>query len=340
MSHAESVIPAYQPQAVQLSANHLFDTVLPVLPAAMDRGSADRVRPGMVEELLDSEHTLAVVLAGRQALVQGNRLLLPVATKLVADLRDGGSAPEQIIYLGAALEGSDLAAGTEVVLIVLPVPVEPGTAGIPSNAEWTGFRDIASVLNRTDTALFVEASAIANWHAGHTHCPRCGFPTTVEAGGWVRRCPQDGSEHYPRTDPAIIVTVVGPDGRLLLGGGGPVDAKNYSTLAGFVEPGESLEQAVVREIHEEVGVRVTGCQYLGSQSWPFPASLMLGFTAITTDTEAKPDGVEVTRARWFSREELQKAVLAGEITVSSRLSIARSLIEHWYGGRIMDRTDT
>ncbi|HAG57973.1 MAG TPA: NAD(+) diphosphatase [Arthrobacter bacterium] len=340
MSHAESVIPAYQPQAVQLSANHLFDTVLPVLPAAVDRGSADRVRPGMVEELLDSEHTLAVVLAGRQALVQGNRLLLPVATKLVADLRDGGSAPEQIIYLGAALEGSDLAAGTEVVLIVLPVPVEPGTAGIPSNAEWTGFRDIASVLNRTDTALFVESSAIANWHAGHTHCPRCGFPTTVEAGGWVRRCPQDGSEHYPRTDPAIIVTVVGPDGRLLLGGGGPVDAKNYSTLAGFVEPGESLEQAVVREIHEEVGVRVTGCQYLGSQSWPFPASLMLGFTAITTDTEAKPDGVEVTRARWFSREELQKAVLAGEITVSSRLSIARSLIEHWYGGRIMDRTDT
>ena len=340
MSHAESVIPAYQPQAVQLSANHLFDTVLPVLPAAMDRGSADRVRPGMVEELLDSEHTLAVVLAGRQALVQGNRLLLPVATKLVADLRDGGSAPEQIIYLGAALEGSDLAAGTEVVLIVLPVPVEPGTAGIPSNAEWTGFRDIASVLNRTDTALFVEATAIANWHAGHTHCPRCGFPTTVEAGGWVRRCPQDGSEHYPRTDPAIIVTVVGPDGRLLLGGGGPVDAKNYSTLAGFVEPGESLEQAVVREIHEEVGVRVTGCQYLGSQSWPFPASLMLGFTAITADTEAKPDGVEVTRARWFSREELQKAVLAGEITVSSRLSIARSLIEHWYGGRIMDRTDT
>jgi NAD+ diphosphatase len=340
MSHAESVIPAYQPQAVQLPANHLFDTVLPVLPAAVDRGSADRVRPGMVAELLDSEHTLAVVLAGRQALVQGNRLLLPSATKLLADLQDVGSAPEHIIYLGAALEGADLAAGTNVVLVVLTVPVEPGTAGIPSDAEWTGFRDVAAVLNRTDTALFVEASAIANWHAGHTHCPRCGIATNVEGGGWVRRCPPDGSEHYPRTDPAIIVTVVGPDGRLLLGGGGPVDAKNYSTLAGFVEPGESLEQAVIREIHEEVGVRVTGCQYLGSQSWPFPASLMLGFTAITADTEAKPDGVEVTRARWFSREELQDAVLAGEITISSRLSIARSLIEHWYGGRIMDRADT
>jgi NAD+ diphosphatase len=115
-----------------------------------------------------------------------------------------------------------------------------------------------------------------------------------------------------------------------------VEAKNYSTLAGFVEPGESLEQAVVREIGEEVGVRVTACQYLGSQSWPFPASLMLGFTATTDDAVARPDGVEVTRARWFSRDELQEAVLSGEITISTRLSIARSLIEHWYGGVIED----
>ncbi|MET4143220.1 NAD(+) diphosphatase [Arthrobacter sp. UYCo732] len=340
MSHAESATPAYQAQAVHLPANHLFDTVLPVRPAAVDRGSADRVRPGMVAELLAGGDTLAVVLAGRQALVQGNRLLLAAASQLLAGLRDLSAAPEQVIYLGAALAGSDLPAGTEIVLIVLGEAVAPGAAGIPSDAEWAGFRDIASVLNVTDTALFVEASAVANWHASHTHCPRCGVPTVVEAGGWVRRCPQDNSEHYPRTDPAIIVTVVGPDGRLLLGGGGPVDAKNYSTLAGFVEPGESLEQAVIREIHEEVGVRITRCQYLGSQSWPFPASLMLGFSAITEDSVATPDGVEVTRARWFSREELQDAVLAGEITISGRLSIARSLIEHWYGGRIMDRTDT
>ncbi|HSN36098.1 MAG TPA: NAD(+) diphosphatase, partial [Arthrobacter sp.] len=173
-----------------------------------------------------------------------------------------------------------------------------------------------------------------------SHCPRCGSVTVPEAGGWVRRCPSDGSEHYPRTDPAIIVTVVGPDDRLLLGGGGPLDAWNYSTLAGFVEPGESLEQAVVREIGEEVGVRVTACQYLGSQSWPFPASLMLGFTATTPDTVATPDGVEVTRARWFSRSELQEAVLSGEVVISSRLSIARALIEHWYGGRIHDRADS
>ena len=339
MSHAESATPAYPAQAVQLPANLLFDTVLPVRPALVDRGSAERVRPGMLDGLLEREDTLAVVLSGRQAVVQGNTLWLSSAPRLLAALRGLDSAPDLVIYLGAALAGSDLPAGTEVVLFVLPELLDPGSAGIPSEASWAGFRDVASVLAPMDTALFVEASAIANWHAGHTHCPRCGVPNTVEAGGWVRRCPQDGSEHYPRTDPAIIVTVVGPDGRLLLGGGGPVDAKNYSTLAGFVEPGESLEQAVVREIYEEVGVRVTGCQYLGSQSWPFPASLMLGFTAVTADSEARPDGVEVTRARWFSREELQESVLAGEITISSRLSIARSLIEHWYGGRIIDRAD-
>jgi NAD+ diphosphatase len=337
MSHAESVTPVHQGAPALLPANHLRDTLLPVRPALVDRGSAVRARPGMVDELLAAPGTLAVVLSGRQGLVQDGNLFMAGAKGLLDGLSAVSATPGLMIYLGAALPGSDLPAGTELLLFVLPEPVEPGTAGIPDDATWAGFRDVAAGLTETGTALFVEASAIANWHAGHTHCPRCGTPTLVEAGGWMRRCPADSSEHYPRTDPAIIVTVVGPDGRLLLGGGGPVDAKNFSTLAGFVEPGESLEQAVVREVFEEVGVRVTACQYLGSQSWPFPASLMLGFTAVTEDAEATPDGVEVTRARWFSREELQDAVLTGEITISSRLSIARALIEHWFGGRIEDR---
>ncbi len=337
MSHAESVTPVHQGAPALLPANHLRDTLLPVRPALVDRGSAVRARPGMVDELLAAPYSLAVVLSGRQGLVQGGNLFTAGAKGLLDGLTAVSATPELVIYLGAALPGSDLPAGTELLLFVLPEPLKPGTAGIPGDAAWAGFRDVAAGLTETGAALFVEASAIANWHAGHTHCPRCGAPTVVEAGGWMRRCPADSSEHYPRTDPAIIVTVVGPDGRLLLGGGGPVDSKNFSTLAGFVEPGESLEQAVVREVLEEVGVRVTACQYLGSQSWPFPASLMLGFTAVTEDAEATPDGVEVTRARWFSREELQEAVLRGDITISSRLSIARALIEHWYGGRIEDR---
>jgi len=336
MSHTESVLPVHQAVPAPLPANHLVDTLLPVRPALVDRGSAARIRPGMIDDLLAGTDAVAAVLSGRQGLVRGSNLVLVNARELLDRLQEAGSAPELVVYLGSALPAADIPAGTELLLFVLPAPPEPGTAGIPADASWAGFREVAGGLTATSTALFVEASAIANWHSAHTHCPRCGTPTDVEAGGWVRRCPADNSEHYPRTDPAIIVTVVGPDGRLLLGGGGPVDARNYSTLAGFVEPGESLEEAVVREIHEEVGVRVTGCQYLGSQSWPFPASLMLGFTAVTEDAQATPDGVEVTRARWFSREELQEAVLSGEITISSRLSIARSLIEHWYGGRIQD----
>ncbi|WP_258802705.1 NAD(+) diphosphatase [Pseudarthrobacter sp. NS4] len=337
MSHAESATTVHQGAPALLPANHLRDSLLPVPPALVERGSVARTRPGMVDELLAETDTLAIVLSGRQGLVNGGGLFIAGARALLQGLSAAAVTPDLVIYLGSALPGADLPAGTELLLFVLPEAVEPGTAGIPAEADWAGFRDVAAGLDATATALFVEASAIVNWHAGHTHCPRCGTPTTVEAGGWVRRCPADSSEHYPRTDPAIIVTVVGPDGRLLLGGGGPADAKNYSTLAGFVEPGESLEQAVVREVLEEVGVRVSACQYLGSQSWPFPASLMLGFTAVTEDAEATPDGVEITRARWFSREELQDAVLSGDITISSRLSIARALIEHWFGGRIEDR---
>jgi NAD+ diphosphatase len=329
------------------SANQLTDNVLPVRPALIDRGSAARTKPGMLADLVRSGGARAMLLSGRQALINADALVLLDAAELAAHLQDTAYAPEQLVYLGSALPGGDLEAGTELVLFLLPQQFEVQAeefeahiAGIPAGAQWAGFRDVAARLNPTDTALFIEASAIANWHATHTHCPRCGTPTQPEAGGWVRRCPADSSEHYPRTDPAIIVTVVGADDRLLLGGGGPLDARNYSTLAGFVEPGESLEQAVVREIGEEVGVRVTASQYLGSQPWPFPASLMLGFTATTSDTEATPDGVEVTRARWFSRSELQDAVLSGEIVISSRLSIARALIEHWYGGVIKDRADT
>lgn len=312
------------------------ETVLPAPPALLDRGTGRRMKPGMVEDLLVAGPVRVMLLSGRKSLVLGNDLLLMDGVPLLQALSDAGDIPEQMIYLGSALDNSELTGGTDLVLIVLARPVAPGTVGIPEGALWASFRDIASRLGPTATALFVEASSIANWHATHTHCPRCGTPTFVEAGGWVRRCPVDRTEHYPRTDPAIIVTVIGPDGRLLLGGGGPLDAKHYSTLAGFVESGESLEQAVVREIQEEMGVRITACQYLGSQSWPFPASLMLGFTATTNDAEAKPDGVEVTRARWFSREELQSAVLSGEIAIPGRLSIARSLIEHWYGGPLLD----
>jgi NAD+ diphosphatase len=192
---------------------------------------------------------------------------------------------------------------------------------------------VAAAMTDRDAGVFVEAVAIANWHAVHTHCPRCGSPTTVTHSGWVRRCPRDGSEHFPRTDPAIIVTVVDRQDRLLLGNNIAWGPHRYSTLAGFVEPGESVEAAVVREVHEESNLVVHSPEYLGSQPWPFPQSLMLGYTATTDHPEAADaDREEVAHVRWFTRDELAAAVASGDITIPGSSSISRALIEHWFGG--------
>ncbi|GAB4099864.1 NAD(+) diphosphatase [Sinomonas halotolerans] len=325
-------------------AGRLSPTLLPVAPSPIDRRSEERADAGFLASLLRQPGTLAVLVSQRRAAFTGDRLAFIPVRLVPAHWLDG-----LVVYLGRLGEAprgratADAGPGADVVLVVLPEPVEP-VAGVMSEAagegaelldaetHWAGFREAGAHLDAVEAALLVEATAISNWHEGHVRCPRCGAPTEVVHSGWVRRCPEDGTEHFPRTDPAIIVTVVGPDGRLLLGTGAQMRSTMYSTLAGFVEPGESLEQAVVREIAEEVGVHVTDCQYLGSQPWPFPASLMLGFTARTTDSDAAPDGTEVVRARWFERDELQSAVLAGEVTLPSRLSIARALIEHWFGG--------
>jgi NAD+ diphosphatase len=160
----------------------------------------------------------------------------------------------------------------------------------------------------------------------------------VRDGGWVRWCPVDDRELYPRTDPAVIMAVVDDEDRLLLGHATHWPAKRFSTLAGFVEPGESLEEAVRREVMEEVRIPVAEVIYRGSQPWPFPASLMAGFRARVAGrgSAARPDGVEMAGAQWFSRVEILAAIEAGELMLPTRLSISRALIEDWYGGHLPD----
>ena len=167
-------------------------------------------------------------------------------------------------------------------------------------------RDVGAVLSDRDAGLFVAAVALTNWHRTHTHCPRCGAPTEIVDAGWVRRCTSDGSDHFPRTDPAIIVLVHDGGDRCLLGRQPSWPRGRYSTLAGFVEPGEALEHAVVREVHEEAGVVVDDVVYRGSQPWPFPASLMLGFEARVVSGEAKVSDDELEDVRWFTRDELRR----------------------------------
>jgi NAD+ diphosphatase len=194
-----------------------------------------------------------------------------------------------------------------------------------------GLREIGSVLDARDAGLVVHAIGIAHWHRTHQRCPRCGGPTRVATAGHSRVCEVDGSEHYPRTDPAVIMAVIDDDDRVLLGHQAAWPDKRFSTLAGFVEPGESLEAAVRREVGEEAGISVGEVDYLGSQPWPFPASLMLGFAAHALSTEISLRDGEISEARWFTRAGLRDAVRRSEVLLPPTISIARRLIEHWYG---------
>lgn len=198
----------------------------------------------------------------------------------------------------------------------------------------SSLRQIGANLNDRDSELITTTMALGNWHRTHPCCPRCGAPTVVERAGWVRRCPVDDSLHFPRTDPAVIVLVIDSFSNALLGRRTTWDDTWFSTLAGFVEPGESAESAVVREVGEEVGVEVdpASVQFLGSQPWPFPSSIMLGFHAFARANQGtRPDGEEIAEARWFSRADLFRLCSSGEVKIPPKISIARHLIEAWYG---------
>ena len=195
-------------------------------------------------------------------------------------------------------------------------------------------RAIGTLVGKLDASLAVHAVALAQWHARHARCAVCGADTDIAQAGASRQCPNCSAQHFPRTDPAVIMLVVDDEDRCLLGHNASRDTPWYSTLAGFVEPGETLEDAVVREVAEETGVVVDRVSYAGSQPWPFPSSLMLGFKAHASGTSIAVDGVEITKARWFTREELRRETESGELIVPSTISISGALIESWYGATL------
>jgi NAD+ diphosphatase len=226
--------------------------------------------------------------------------------------------------------------GTAYLGLLLPGELDPPEP--PAGTRWADLRAVGALLDDRDAGLLVPAVALANWHATHPRCPRCGAPTEVTSGGWSRTCPDDSSQHFPRSDPAVIVLVTDDEGRALLGRRAEWPAGWFSTLAGFVEAGESAELALVREIAEEAGVHVDPARlhYLGSQPWPFPSSLMLGYRApLRADSPpARPDGEEIDELRWFTRAELHAACEDGSVRIPPPVSIARRLVEHWYGAEL------
>lgn len=202
---------------------------------------------------------------------------------------------------------------------------------------WAALREAGADLPARDAGLATMAVALDEWHTRHPRCPRCGAPTVPAQAGWIRVCTADGSEHYPRTDPAIIVAVVDDDDRILLGHNAAWPPGRFSTLAGFVEAGESAEHAVSREVAEETAVLVDRVDYRGSQPWPFPASLMLAYRGHAATTEVRVDGAEVTVARWFTRDELAAATRDGDVLLPMRTSVAYALITDWFGAPLPTR---
>lgn len=212
-------------------------------------------------------------------------------------------------------------------------PEDDGTEEFEKR-KYEGFktlREVGGYLDADDLALAMHAVGLANWHATHIHCARCGAKTVSDLGGSVRVCIEDATQHHPRTDPAVIVLVRDKDDRILLGHQPIWPDKRFSTFAGFVETGESFEECVSREVFEEAGVYASEIKYLTSQPWPFPASIMIAFEAIThRPEEARPDGTEITEVRWFSRDEMKAAVAAEDILLPPTISVARRMIEAWY----------
>ena len=193
-------------------------------------------------------------------------------------------------------------------------------------------REIGSLLSEQELEISLHAMGLSNWHRAHPRCPRCGGATRVDLGGAARTCDADGSQHHPRTDSAVIVLVKDRSDRILLGHQPIWPEGRFSTFAGFLEPGETFEQCVVREVLEESAVVVTELKYLGSQPWPFPASIMISFEAVTDNPErAQGDGQEITEVKWFTRAQLMAAAKDGSLLLPPSISVARKMIERWLG---------
>ena len=200
-----------------------------------------------------------------------------------------------------------------------------------ADESWVGLRGVMLNIPEAEASYLVHAVGLAEWHWATRFCPRCGGALEARQSGHVLVCTSCGKEQFPRTDAAVIMLITDDQDRALLGRQPIWPAGRWSTLAGFVEPGESLEDAVRREVREESGIAVGEVTYMASQPWPLPASLMLGFNGRAVSTDIRVDEHELEAARWWSREEVRAAVDSGDLLIPSGISISRSLLIDWYG---------
>ncbi|PWG62887.1 NAD(+) diphosphatase [Sediminicurvatus halobius] len=304
--------------------------------AYLDRLGDRRHTPDWLAARLADERARAVAVWRGQVVVVAERACGYRALGVSgARLRGIGFGPEDCAFLG-------LEDGVPVFAFDLSDHEPPALAALDPAAEALDLRRVGPALPRRDAQVLAYARALLHWHRQHRFCGRCGSPTASERAGHLRRCthPDCAREHYPRTDPAVImlVTAPGADGEVcLLARHARLPERMFTTLAGFVEPGESLEEAVAREVWEEVGIAVDDVRYQASQPWPFPGQLMLGFRARARPGAIVPDGEEIREARWFTPAEVLAAGDWGDESAAVQLprhdSIARWLIRSWAEGR-------
>jgi NAD+ diphosphatase len=301
-----------------------LENILPAGPIAFSGAVVDRA-----DHLRANPQALAELAArGRLLRLDGLDPLLVGEGALAWGRPEEAGEGAELLFLGLAPDGVGCFAAAPPASAASVAPAGPGL--------WQALASMAP----EDLALYGTARSLGGWHARHRFCPRCGSPTGLARGGWQRNCLSAAcrAEHYPRTDPVAIMTVE-HEGALLLGRQPRFPQRFFSALAGFVEPGETLEEAVAREVWEEAGVRVAEVRYVTSQPWPFPSSLMLGCHAIATTRELRIDSTELEEARWFTRAEVAEAMAAGDrgeagqaFIAPQRRAVAWHLVYRWLEG--------
>jgi NAD+ diphosphatase len=293
-------------------------------PSSIDRASEIRTNQATLDALWDQAKIL-IIADGRISSQESTSLHFLDSRDIAAAVASGNFSTGSRYFLGfdAASRQPYFAWDTQWV------------DGTDESAKEVGFntlREIGAHLSPIEFELALHGTALSNWHRAHPRCPRCGGATRIDLGGAARFCDADQSQHHPRTDSAVIVLIKDRADRILLGHQPVWPEGRFSTFAGFLEPGETFEQCVAREVFEESGVAISEIKYLGSQPWPFPASIMIAFEAVTDNPDAaRGDGEEITEVKWFTRDQLKAAAADGSLLLPPTISVARKMIEGWLG---------
>ncbi len=304
---------------------------------SVDRMSSRRPDAEWIRERIRDRSSRIVPVWRSRNLLAGVEALKPVLLSST-DLADFPALERSAVLLGQRED-------TVYFAVELPAETEDAPRRYGQGADFRELREAGPLLGSEDGALLAYARGIIHWHRRNRYCGDCGSPTESADGGHTRVClgPSCGRKHFPRTDPAIIVLVTRRENGeeyCLMGRQPSWPEGMHSAIAGFVEPGESLEQAVVREVREETDVTVGRVHYHSSQPWPFPSSIMLGFTAEAVSSEITLVDGELQHAAWYTREEMVKSLADGSLRVPRRVSIAYRLVEDWFDagdqGRLTD----